>query len=127
MQVSKLQEQDAAGRGFAVVAEEIRKLADQTKSSSMRIETVIASILSQTKKSVELVKTTIMLFKEQTNSIHHTQDACENNLEGTNAIISDIDYVEASIGKINTNKEKVETAINEMVEVAEISSSTTEE
>ncbi|MGM0877223.1 MAG: methyl-accepting chemotaxis protein [Bacillota bacterium] len=116
-----------AGRGFAVVAEEIRKLADQTKSSSMRIETVIASILSQTKKSVELVKTTIMLFKEQTNSIRHTQDAFENILNGTNAIISEIDYVEASIGKINTNKEKVETAINEMVEVAEISSATTQE
>lgn len=117
----------AAGRGFAVVAQEIRKLADQTKSSSLRIETVIAGILVQTKKSVELVKTTILLFNEQTSSIHHTRDAFENILDGTNSIISEIDYVEASIGKINTNKEKVETAINEMVEVAEISSATTEE
>jgi methyl-accepting chemotaxis protein len=116
-----------AGLGFAVVAQEIRKLADQTKSSSMRIETVIASILNQTKRSVELVKTTITLFNEQTNSIHHTQKSFENILEGTNSIISEINYVEASIGKINTNKEKVELAINEMVEVAEISSSTTEE
>ncbi|MGN7939107.1 MULTISPECIES: methyl-accepting chemotaxis protein [Bacillaceae] len=117
----------AAGRGFAVVASEIRKLADQTKSSSLKIETVIASILTQTRKSVELVKTTISLFKEQTNSIHHTMDAFENILEGTNSIISEIDYVEASIAKINQNKEKVEIAINEMVEVAEISSATTEE
>nr|WP_273123023.1 methyl-accepting chemotaxis protein [Bacillus weihaiensis] len=117
----------AAGRGFAVVAEEIRKLADQTKSSSMRIETVIASILNQTKKSVELVKMTITLFKEQTTSITNTKDAFENILEGTNAIIDEINYVEASISKINVNKEKVETAINEMVEVAEDSSATTEE
>jgi methyl-accepting chemotaxis protein len=116
-----------AGLGFAVVAQEIRKLADQTKSSSMRIETVIASILNQTKRSVELVKTTITLFNQQTNSIHHTQKSFENILEGTNSIISEINYVEASIGKININKEKVEIAINEMVEVAEISSSTTEE
>jgi methyl-accepting chemotaxis protein len=116
-----------AGLGFAVVAKEIRKLADQTKSSSMRIEQVIASILNQTKLSVELVKTTITLFNEQTNSIHHTQQSFENILEGTDSIISEINYVEASIGKINTNKEKVEIAINEMVEVAEVSSSTTEE
>ncbi|WP_299833158.1 methyl-accepting chemotaxis protein [uncultured Metabacillus sp.] len=115
------------GRGFAVVAQEIRKLADQTKTSSLRIDLVIASILSQTKKSVQMVDTTIRLFNEQSNSIHDTQNAFENILEGTNAIISEIDYVEASIGKITINKEKVEKAINEMVEVAEISSSTTEE
>jgi len=117
----------AAGRGFAVVAEEIRKLADQTKSSSMRIETVIASILTQTKKSVELVKTTIALFKEQSTSINDTQQAFENILEGTNSIIHEIDYIEASIGKINMNKEKVEQAISEMVDVAEVSSATTQE
>ncbi|MDQ0229645.1 methyl-accepting chemotaxis protein [Metabacillus malikii] len=117
----------AAGRGFSVVAEEIRKLADQTKNSSLRIETVIANILNQTKKSVDLVKTTILLFKEQTDSIHDTKEAFENILEGTNSIISEIDYVEASIGRITQNKEKVEIAINEMVEVAEASSATTEE
>jgi len=117
----------AAGRGFAVVAKEIRKLADQTKSSSLRIEMVIASILSQTKKSVELVKTTIALFKDQSSSIHDTQQAFENILEGTNSIIHEIDYIEASIGKINLNKEKVEHAINEMVDVAEVSSATTQE
>lgn len=117
----------AAGRGFAVVAEEIRKLADQTKSSSMRIETVIASILTQTKKSVELVKTSIALFKDQSTSINDTQQAFENILEGTNSIIDEIDYIEASIGKINMNKEKVEHAISEMVDVAEVSSATTQE
>ncbi|WP_226670408.1 methyl-accepting chemotaxis protein [Metabacillus litoralis] len=117
----------AAGRGFAVVADEIRKLADQTKTSSMRIETVIASILNQTKKSVELAKTTITLFKEQTNSIHNTQEAFENILEGTNSIIEEINYVETSISKINLNKDKVESAISEMVDVAEDSSATTEE
>ena len=117
----------AAGRGFSVVAKEIRKLADQTKSSSMRIETVIASILTQTKKSVELVKTTIALFNDQSTSIHDTQQAFENILDGTNSIIHEIDYIEASIGKINLNKEKVEHAINEMVDVAEVSSATTQE
>ncbi len=116
-----------AGRGFAVVAKEIRKLADQTKSSSLRIETVIASILTQTKTSVELVKTTITLFKDQSTSIHDTQQAFENILEGTNSIINEIDYIEASIGKINLNKEKVEHAISEMVDVAEVSSATTQE
>jgi len=117
----------AAGRGFAVVAEEIRKLADQTKSSSLRIETVITSILSQTKQSVELVKTTIALFKEQSTSIHDTQQAFENILSGTDSIINEIDYIEESISKINSNKEKVEKAISEMVGVAEESSATTEE
>lgn len=117
----------AAGRGFAVVAKEIRKLADQTKTSSLRIETVISSILSQTKKSVELVKTTITLFKDQSTSIHDTQQAFEDILEGTNSIIYEIDYIEASIGKMHVNKEKVEHAINEMVDVAEVSSATAQE
>ncbi|TXC91124.1 methyl-accepting chemotaxis protein [Metabacillus litoralis] len=117
----------AAGRGFAVVADEIRKLADQTKTSSLRIETVISSILNQTKKSVELVKTTITLFKEQTSSINNTQEAFENILEGTNSIIDEINHVEVSISKINLNKDKVESAIGEMVDVAEDSSATTEE
>nr|WP_159439991.1 methyl-accepting chemotaxis protein [Bacillus sinesaloumensis] len=116
-----------AGRGFSVVAQEIRKLADQSKTSSNKIEKVIEGILLQTEKTVDLVRKSIQLFEEQTESVTDTQQSFESILHGTNSIINEIEFIEESIGKIHKNKETVESSITKMIEIAEISSSTTQE
>ncbi|OIJ14367.1 hypothetical protein BKP37_08445 [Anaerobacillus alkalilacustris] len=116
-----------SGRGFAVVANEVRKLAEQSKESTMNIEKIINQILHQTECSVDLVRSSTTLFDIQTNSINKTRDSFEHILNDTNVIINDVSRIGNSIAKINVSKEKVEEAIVEMVSVAELSSSTTEE
>jgi methyl-accepting chemotaxis protein len=116
-----------AGRGFAVVAKEVRKLAEQSGSSTMRIESVIDKILNQTNISVNLVKKSMGLFDEQTASIEKTKSSFEQIIVDTTSIIDEIVSIEAAIKKITNVKDKVESSISKMVEVSEIASSNTEE
>ncbi|MBP3949850.1 methyl-accepting chemotaxis protein [Bacillus sp. YZJH907-2] len=117
----------SSGQGFAVVAAEIRKLAEKSKQSTIQIEKVIANILNVTDESVELVNESIVLFDQQSSAINTTRESFVKIIDDTDGIITNIHDIESSIGKINATKNRVEEAIEEMVKVAEISSSTTEE
>ncbi|GAB6155910.1 hypothetical protein JCM17380_46620 [Desulfosporosinus burensis] len=44
------------GRGFAVVAEEVRKLAEQSSTSSTQIATLIGNIQRETERAVEVME-----------------------------------------------------------------------
>lgn len=116
-----------AGKGFAVVAQEVRKLSEESGDSTMRIESVIDKILSQTDSSVALVKKSMNLFDEQTDSIKRTKSSFEQIIVDTSAIIDEIVSIEAAIKKITNVKGRVEGSIGEMVKVSEIASSNTEE
>ena len=50
---------DKGGKGFSVIAKEIRKLASNTKASSVEIRQMIEDMIQKTKKQAELVKMVI--------------------------------------------------------------------
>lgn len=116
-----------AGKGFAVVAQEVRKLSEESGDSTIRIESVIDKILSQADSSVALVKKSMNLFDEQTDSIKKTKSSFEQIIFDTSAIIGEIESIESAIKKIANVKDKVEGSIDEMVKVSEVASSNTEE
>ncbi|MFA9559497.1 methyl-accepting chemotaxis protein [Evansella sp. AB-rgal1] len=116
-----------SGKGFSVVAQEVRKLANQSKQSTIRIDAIIENILAQTENSVSLVKTSRNLFNQQTTSIQSTRSSFEEIINDTSVIGNEIQLIESAIQRINVRKTEVENSITEMVKVAEDSSATTEE
>lgn len=116
-----------AGKGFAVVAQEVRKLSEESSDSTMKIESVIDKILNQTDLSVNLVKKSMNLYGEQTDSIKKTKSSFEQIIVDTSSIIDEVVSIESAIKKITDAKDKVESSIGEMVEVSEVASSNTEE
>lgn len=116
-----------AGRGFAIVAQEVRSLAEQSKQSTIQIETMVNEILIQSESSVGLVKQSLSLFDQQTESVMNTKNAFNNIIQDTNNIVYYTELMENSIDLICNSQENVEKAIVEMVKVAEYSSATTQE
>nr|WP_170885582.1 methyl-accepting chemotaxis protein [Bacillus alkalicellulosilyticus] len=116
-----------AGKGFSVVSQEVRKLADQSKQATLEIESIIGSILVQTKNSVSLVKMSTELFDDQTKAVDVTRSSFENILSTTDTISKEMTSVEASIERMENAKTQVEQVISKVVHLAELSAASTEE
>lgn len=98
-----------SGRGFAVVAEQIKKLADESKTSSKEIDKTSKELIEASQKSVEVMKQMQAIITSQSESMNETQNVVESVL---NAIESSMD----SIGLINTKAKKLENSRNEVIQ-----------
>lgn len=63
-----------AGKGFAVVAEEIRKLAEQSSSSTKVINEIVNELHINTSNAVSTIQRTSVISKEQTNSVLNNKE-----------------------------------------------------
>ncbi len=98
-----------SGKGFAVVAEQIKKLADESKTSSKEIDKTSKELIEASQKSVEVMKQMQAIITSQSESMNETQNVVESVL---NAIESSMD----SIGLIKTKAKKLENSRNEVIQ-----------
>ncbi|GAB6100308.1 hypothetical protein JCM16358_21870 [Halanaerocella petrolearia] len=93
---------DKEGQGFAVVAEEIRKLANDVKKSTLNIEELINKLQVKTKKAVKNSNQNYKLIKKGTTSTLETVDdfnQIKENIE---------DIAQQMLGVKSVTKEEVD-------------------
>ncbi|XRD25356.1 methyl-accepting chemotaxis protein [Lysinibacillus fusiformis] len=61
------------GKGFAVVAEEVRKLAEQSKTETEIIKSTVESILENSQQTVAVIASNADLMQSQNESVQSTQ------------------------------------------------------
>ena len=111
-----------AGRGFSVVAEEIRKLAEQSKDSSINI----ASLISEISKDTEVMVNTTDVMKgellNQKNNIDTAIKSFETITDAVEGIRPKIHSANASVDVLDKSKdvilEKIESASSISQEVS---------
>ncbi|MEH7385015.1 methyl-accepting chemotaxis protein [Bacillus sp. JJ1521] len=62
------------GKGFSVVANEIRKLAEQSKQATYQVRGVVSTIATETEKTVEIVKQTMISSNKLNDDVMETED-----------------------------------------------------
>ncbi|KAB2953273.1 HAMP domain-containing protein [Heliorestis acidaminivorans] len=100
-----------AGRGFTVVAEEIRKLADQSNLFSREIEKVLAELIKESQKAVQVIEAASHLVEEQNESI----DITEKKFAGMAGAITKVREMSETIEKTGQEMDKKKDQIIEVL------------
>ncbi|MGC8819703.1 MAG: heme NO-binding domain-containing protein [Fervidobacterium sp.] len=116
-----------AGRGFAVVADEIRKLAEESKASAVKISQFLGTISGGIDKlSQSVVKGYEELKKQSTN----LSDSAAQSKESSEIISQITVQLNSLVETLNNETQKLEaitTSIQNLLAISEESSATAEE
>lgn len=116
-----------AGKGFAVVAEEIRKLAEQTTTSTEEIKKMILDIQNQSKIAVENSSEMTEIGDTQKKLIEDTGDIFTQTASSLENIVSKLDLGREHSENIEKGKDKIIEALENISAVTEENSASTEE
>ena len=109
-----------AGNGFAVVAEEIRKLADQSASSTKLIDGIVCEVQSNVEKVVESIERVASLSEEQSKRVQDTNSKYIS-------IAKAMDNSQKVVGELNISGVEMEKAKNEIQDMLQTLSAIAEE
>ncbi len=107
------------GRGFAVVSEEIRKLAEQSKISVVKIGELINAIQIDVKETSVEMDSAIAAVNEQEEALKETEAAFKDIYETVMTITGNIDTITASSQALSRNAENASNEIETIAGTAE--------
>jgi methyl-accepting chemotaxis protein len=115
------------GKGFAVVADEIRKLAEETSSSTDQIASIITSIQEDSNQTVEKILDVKNNNELQNDSVTNVNNAFDENSEIVTEITQSIETIDQFVKEIDENKNQIVNVINSITSVSEETAAAAEE
>lgn len=116
-----------AGKGFAVVAEEIRKLAEESKTSTEEIKGIISNIQQKSDIAAKAIKSTENAVNEQEAVVSEAKHIFGEILKSIELMISKVDKIKGSVIEMDKKKETTVSKINDISFVSEQTASASEE
>ncbi|MEF9934935.1 MAG: methyl-accepting chemotaxis protein [Clostridium sp.] len=116
-----------AGRGFSVVADEIRKLAEQSKESSIRISNIVTEISTVAKDMASSTDVVSTELASQEENIYTAIKSFETINNGVTEITPKVDSASSSLNSLNNDKENILFKVEGASAIAEEVSASSEE
>jgi methyl-accepting chemotaxis protein len=116
-----------SGKGFAVVANEIRKLAEQSKASTVKIKAIVDDISKKTALSVVAMEDTDKNVKEQSVLVDQTQTVFREIKKAVDELSEMVAEIKNNTNVVAAQKENIVSQIENISAISEESASATEE
>ena len=115
------------GKGFAVVAEEVRNLAEQSKSSAADIGIMIHSIQDATQKAVNAINSGSNSVKDGLTATNHSLNTFIEIEQSVNAVNENVSIVTEAIKQIRSMTDTIANSSSEVKKLAESTAFTAQE
>ncbi len=108
-----------AGRGFAVVAEEVKKLADQSRDASARINNILSGIQQRVEDTVNEANIANDIIGMQLDAVKKTDKAFKTILDVMDEISNQFNNIQISMDEMQMSKEVTLGSIGKISDVSE--------
>lgn len=115
------------GKGFAVVADEVRKLAEQSQSSTQLIAGLIQGIQVDIKSSIEMMNEVVKNAEQGVMVSVETSNKFEKIIDSTKNITPQIEEITATVQQISASVEVVSSSAKEISILAQENAASSEE
>lgn len=115
------------GKGFAVVADEVRKLAEQSQTSTKSIAELISLIQRDTEESVKNMDEVVTNAEQGVRVSELTSEKFAEILSSTRDITPQIEQVSATVQQISASIDEVTDSAVEMAHLAQTNAASSEE
>lgn len=116
-----------AGKGFAVVADEIRKLAIQSTDSTVLIDQMVETLLSDAKVAVDTMKEVETILKAQADNVNESKESYSAIARAMNTSEEAVEVLSEESVKMKSQKDEVHETMQSLAAVAEENAAGTEQ
>lgn len=116
-----------AGRGFAVVAEEIRKLAEQSTTSTKTIDEVVNELQGNSRDAVKTVERVTSISKDQLKGVINSKDQYMEIDQAMEEAKKVVNLLNGSGQEMDQMKQEIQDALQNLAAIAEENSASTQE
>ena len=107
------------GKGFAVVADQIQKLAEQSNSSAKQIESIIATLLEDSQKTVNTMGEVVDVVNSQKDKLKETEDGFQEVNTGIKESLGKIEGIRNKSKIIDDSRKQIMEVISNLSAISE--------
>lgn len=115
------------GKGFAVVANQIQKLAEQSNESAQKVGEIIANLLKDSEKTVEVMNEVRVIVNEQQDKLNQTKNQFSHVQSGINSSREETSDIKDQTGVCDNARVKVVDVISNLSAISQQNAAATEE
>jgi methyl-accepting chemotaxis protein len=116
-----------AGKGFAVVADEIRKLAEQSSTSTKAIDGMVTELQSNAQNAVKTMERVSSISSQQTSSVSNSRDKYILIEQAMKAAVNGVERLNASGEEMKNVKNEILDTLQNLSAIAEENSAATQQ